>query len=63
MSINFPEGEVKISGHVKLGGAPTLASGTWNGRSLDEVSEGQLRGIIERLIALKDEKFGAACGQ
>lgn len=58
MDINFQEaGDVKISGHIGLGAIPTLNSGTWNGRSLDELTEGQLRVAIGRMLILCNEKF------
>lgn len=57
MSTNFPEGALKISGHIKLGAAPTLACGTWNGVSMDTMSEKKLTVIIDRIIALKKDKF------
>jgi hypothetical protein len=55
--INFHDGECKISGHIGLGPVPTLMCGTWNGQSLDEVSEEELSAIISTLLVLIERKF------
>lgn len=55
--INFDEAPLKINGHVSLGTQPTLAQGEWTGRSLDEMSEPELRAVIGRMLTLCNDKF------
>lgn len=55
--MNFQEGVDETKGHVGLGPIPALGHGTWTGRSLDEMSEGELRGVIGRMLILCNEKF------
>lgn len=55
--IDFQEDPIKISGHVGLGAIPSLKSGTWNGRNLDEMPPDELNAIVQCIMLLAGNKL------
>lgn len=55
--IDFQEDPIKISGHVGLGAIPSLKSGTWNGRNLDDLPLEELNAVVQCIMLLAGNKL------